>query len=247
MEKKFLWISLVAIAASFAGGFFIANALNRNEMNSLRAENERLKSASAESPDTADDRTISNDELREKIAEADRSPDNFAYQKNLGLALYRYAAMKQDIDLLKESARILDRAAKLQKDDFDIVVGLGNAHFDIGYFGKNNDELQRSREFYRRALTMRPNDAEVLTELGMTFFLYDPPEDALAIDEFQKSLKSNPKHEKTLEFIIQSLLRLKRVSDAENYLAQLRSANPTNETAAALELKIAEAKGPQPK
>src|SRR6266700_928785 len=120
MDKKFLLVSFLAIAASFIGGFFIANALNRGELNTLRAENEKMRSASPERPDVQDDASISDNELHAKIAEADRSPENFEYQKNLGLALYKYAAIKRDDSLLKESARILDRATKLKKDDFDV-------------------------------------------------------------------------------------------------------------------------------
>ena len=242
-----MWISLIAIAASFAGGFFIANALNRSELNLLRAENERLKTASTPAPDAQDQPTISDAELREKIAKADSDPGDFVYQKKLGLALYQYAAMKQDTNLFKESARILDRASKIRKDDLDIMVGLGNAHFDLGFYGKNNDELVIAREYYSRALATRPNDVEIRTDLGLTYFLYDPPDDARAVEEFQRSLRSNPKHEKTLEFMIQSMLRSKRIEDSEKYLAQLQAANPANENLPGLKSKIAEARGAQPK
>lgn len=247
MGKKFLLISLVAVAASFTGGFFVANALNRNELNSLRAENDRLKSASAETSDTKSDASISDDELRSKIAQADATPSDFVYQKNLGLALYKYAAVKNDSGLLKESARILDRAATLKKDDFDVLVGLGNAHFDMGYFGKDTAELVVARDIYGRALAFHPNDVEVRTDLGLTYFLADPPDDKHAIDAFQQSLKNDPKHTKTLEFLIQSLARQKKIADAENYLARLRAADPANETLTGLESKIAEAKNAQGK
>ena len=247
MGKKFLLISLVAVAASFAGGFFVANALNRNELNSLRTENDRLKSASTEISDTNSDASISDDELRSKIAQADANPSDLAYQKNLGLALYKYAAMKSDRGLLKESARILDRAAKLKKDDFDVIVGLGNAHFDMGYFGKDTAELGVARDIYGRALVLKPDDVEVRTDLGLTYFLADPPDDAHAIEAFQRSLKNDPKHAKTLEFLIQSLIRQKNITDAENYLARLRAADPTNETLNGLENKITEAKNAQHK
>jgi tetratricopeptide (TPR) repeat protein len=247
MGKKLVSLSLLTVIASFAGGFLLANALNRNEMNLLRSENEKLKTASDASPETPNDFSLDDNELLDKIAEADKNPRNFDFQKNLGLALYKYAAMKQDTDILKESSRILSRAEDLRRNDLDVIVGLGNAHFDLGYFGKDNSELIRSREFYDRALSMRPNDVEVRTDLGLTYFLVDPPEDEKAITEFQKSLKTNPKHEKTLEFIIQSLLRVNRVADAENYLAWLRSTDPSGETLRPLAAKIEQAKGGQPK
>ena len=242
MSKKFWFLSLLAVIASFFGGFLMANAFNRNELNSLRAENDRLKSSSPESADNSNASSIDNNELTQKIAEADKNPDNFDYQKNLGLALYKYAAMKRDTDLLKESARILGRAANLRSGDLDVLIGLGNAHFDLGYFGKDNAELVRSRDPYTRALALRPNDVEVTTDLGLTYFLVDPPEDQKAVVEFQKSLKSNPKHEKTLEFMIQSLIRLNRLSEAETYLVQLRVADPSSDAIDGLAAKMQQAK-----
>lgn len=247
MDKKFLLVSFLAIAASFVGGFFVANALNRTELESLRAENEKLKAGSIEPPETQDDNSITDDELRAKIAEADRNPGNFDFQKNLGIALYKYAAMKRDDGLLKESARILDRASGQKKDDFDVLVALGNAHFDMGYFGKHSDEFAISREIYIKALAIRATDVEVRTDLGLTYFLADPPDDTLAIAEFQRSLKTDPRHVKTLEFIIQSFIRQKKLAEAETYLATLRSAQPANENLPDLESKITEAKDPQQK
>jgi predicted Zn-dependent protease len=245
--SKFLLFSLIAVIASFAGGFLIANALNRSEMNALRLENERLKIESTESFEGKGETSISDNEIKDKIAEADQNPANFDFQKNLGLALYKYASMKQDTELLKESVRILTRADGLGKDDSEVAIGLGNACFDLGYFGKNNEELIKSREYYNRVLAEQPNDAEVRTDLGLTYFLIDPPDDEKAVAEFQRSLKSDPKHEKTLDFIIQALIRLNRVRDAENYLSQLRAVDPSSESITGLTAKIEEARASQPK
>lgn len=242
MSKKFWFLSLLAVIASFFGGFFMANAFNKAELNSLRAENDRLKASAADSTNTSTESSIDDSELNQKISEADQHPDNFNFQKDLGLALYKYAAMKRDTDLLKESTRILARAAGLRSDDLDVVVGLGNAHFDLGYFGKDNAELGQSRNYYSHALLLRPDDVEVTTDLGLTYFLADPPDDQKAMAEFQKSLKSNPKHEKTLEFMIQSLIRLDRLADAEEFLGQLRDVDPSNEAIDGLKTKIEQAK-----
>ena len=44
MKNKSFWISIIAVIISFAGGFILANAFNRIELDALRAENARLKS-----------------------------------------------------------------------------------------------------------------------------------------------------------------------------------------------------------
>ena len=100
MNGKLFWLSIIAVVVGFLSGFLLANALNRNELSSLRAENERLAKSTNQTSQSASELFLSDEEIREKIAEADQNPKNFAFQKNLGLALYRYAAMKQDAELL---------------------------------------------------------------------------------------------------------------------------------------------------
>ena len=242
MNGKVFWLSIVAVIVSFAGGFLLANALNRSELNTLRGENERLANSQNQSKQNESGLALSDEEIREKIAEADRNPDNFAFQKNLGLALYRYAAMKQDADLLAEVGRLLNRAFENDKQDYDVTVALGNVYFDIGYFKKDNTEFQKAREFYRQALEQKPKDAEVRTDLGLTYFLNAPPEYEKAIAEFQKSLQINPKHEKTLQVLTQTLLSQKKADEAGIYFAKLKEVNSNNQILPELESQISNLK-----
>ena len=245
MNGKVLWLSIVAVIISFAGGFLLANALNRNEMIELRAENGRLTSAVADSEQNEGDGSLSEEEVRDRIAEADKNPNDAAFQKNLGLALYRYAAMKQDANLLSEVGRLLNRAYQSNPKDYDVVVGLGNIYFDIGYFKKENAQFEKAREFYQKALTEKPNDIDVRTDFGLTYFLSNPPEYDEAIAEFQKSLQVNPKHEKSLQVTAQTLLAQNKVAEAEKFVARLREANVNNQYLAQLETQIAGIKGGQ--
>ncbi len=136
MKGKVFWLSIVAVIVSFAGGFLVANALNRSEINQLHAENGRLTTNAAEAKQTETDSTLSVDEIRARIAEADKNPGDAAFQKNLGLALYQYGAMKKDSDTLAEAIRLLSRAHDSNPKDYDVLTTLGNANFDIGYFKK---------------------------------------------------------------------------------------------------------------
>lgn len=221
----------------------MANALNRSELNTLKADNERLK-ISQNSPDQNQSNAgLSDEEIRARIAEADRNPNNFDFQKNLGLALYRYAAMKQDADLLAEVGRVLNRAYENNKQDYDVVVALGNVYFDIAYFKKDNAPFQKAREFYSQALQQNPKDVDVRTDLGLTYFLTDPPENERALAEFQKSLQTNPKHEKTLQVITQTFLAQNDAAEAEKYIAKLKEVNSANQYLAELESRLSQIKG----
>jgi tetratricopeptide (TPR) repeat protein len=243
MNGKVFGLSIVAVIVSFIGGFLLANALNRNELNTLRADTERLKTSQNEPNLNQAGLALSDQEIRDKIAEADRNPGNFAFQKNLGLALYRYAAMEQDADLLAEVGRVLGRAYEINKQDYEILVALGNIYFDIGYFKKDDAPFQKAREFYTLALQQKPNDVDVRTDYGLTYFLTNPPEYEKAVGEFQKSLQTNPKHEKTLQVMTQTFLAQNNTAEAENYLARLKEVNSENEYLAELESRLSEIKG----
>jgi tetratricopeptide (TPR) repeat protein len=226
MNTKFFILTFIAVIISFIGGFLLANALNRNEINQLRGSNEKqLSETTQQSPDQT---TLSDEEIKKRIAEADQNPENISYQKNLGLALYRYAAMKQNAELLGEVSRLLSRANAQNPDDYDVLVALGNANFDIGYIKKENDKLVKSREFYQAALKQKPEDVDVRTDLGLSFYLINPPETDKAITEFEKSLNENPNHEKTLQVIAQAYLSQKNLGEAETYLKRLEKVNPQN-------------------
>ena len=233
MSSRHLLLTLVGVAAAFAGGFLLANGLNRSEIESLHAEIARLQSSVDRGPD-AEKSELSNAEIQEKIKQADARPEDFQYQKNLGIALSKYASMKQDELLLVEAARIIDRAAKLKGDDRDLLVAQGNAHFDIGLAKKDNSEFETARTAYEKALNIKPNDPDVRTDLGLTYFLSDPPDMAKAEGDFKRSLAIDPRHEKSLVFLVQALAKQQKQDEARQYLAKLRSANPQNDAISGL-------------
>lgn len=242
MKGKVFWLSIAAVIASFVGGFLLANALNRNDISTLKAENDRLKNAQIQTKQNETELNLSDEEIQTKIAEADRNPNNFAYQKNLGLALSRYAAMKQDPKLLNEVGRLLNRAFENNRQDYDVIVALGNIYFDIGFFQKDNAQFQKAREFYQKALEQKSNDADVKTDLGLTYFLTDPPENDKAFVELQKALQINPKQEKALQVIAQILISQNKPEEAEKFVKRLKEVNSANQTIPELETKLSEAK-----
>lgn len=229
MNKKSLWISIIAVGLSFVGGFLLANALNRSQMDSISGENGRLKAEQSRQSEGASRESLSSEEIQDKIAEADQNPGNFQFQKNLGLALYRYSAMKKDAAMLPDAIRLLERANGIKPGDRDVQLGLGHGYFDSGYYNKNNKSFESAREYYRQALTEKPGDADIRTEIGLTYFLQDPPDLRMATENFEASLAIDPQHEKTLQFLIQSLVKQNEVEKAGQYLEHLKAANPASE------------------
>ena len=208
---------MLAVIISFIGGFLLANALNRSELNVLRVENERLKSAPPTNSD-ADSATLSDEEIRQRIAEADQNPDNLEFQKNLGIGLYRYATVKQNPALFVDVERLLERVYKKDPKDYDSLVVYGHTLFDIGYAKKDNEKFAQARKIYTEALVLRPKDADIQTDLGLTYFYLDPPEYEKATAELNKTLVLSPNHEHTLQYMTELYALQNKKEEARKYI-----------------------------
>ena len=228
MTSRSIWIAIIASVLGFVAGFMFANTLNRSELAAKPDGSDEPKTVQNSNTSGSADLTLTNEEIQKKIAEADKNPGNFTFQKNLGMSLYRYSAMKQDASILPDALRIMERALALEPADRDLQIGVGNAYFDKGYFDKDNASLIKSREFYGKALASKPADADVRADLALTFFLHEPPDLATAVVEFHKSLASNPKHERALQYLTQTFIKQNDAVKAAATLEKLKQVNPSN-------------------
>ena len=231
---------ILGAASSFIGGFYLSNALNGDEIRILRAENERLAQSINQGEQPNSPPSLSKEEIRKKIVEAEQNKDNFTFQKALGLALYRYAKLKRDRELLPNIAKLLRRANTLNEDDYDVIVSLGNVYFDIGRAKKNKTSLEKAKSLYKKALERNGKDVRVRVDLGRIYFLSTPPNYKKALKEYKEALKINPKHEKSLQSIIQVLIKLKRKEKAAAYLQTLKKISPQNLSAGEFERQLTE-------
>lgn len=238
MKKVSIIITIIAVIASFLGGFLVANSFNRKELNDLRSEIADLQKNQKDDSD----KTLSADEIQARIAEADKNPDNIEFQKNLAFALYAYANTKQDANLLPDILRILRRVYAKDEKNIEVVRTLGNLLFDIGQSKSDNANLAESREFYQKALLIKPKDVEIQTDLATTYLLETPPNTEKAMAELQKSLQLNAKDEKTLQTVVQINLMQNKLKEAENSLAKLKEANPENKSIKVLEAQLLQLK-----
>jgi tetratricopeptide (TPR) repeat protein len=230
MQARHYLITALAGVVCLAAGFLIANKLNRSEFERLRAGAETVKT----STNSNSGFDLSEEEINAKLNEAAQSPDDLQFQKRLGISLYRFGTMKRDAAIIEKALVPLQRANSAEPDDKETIAALGNAYFDIGYFNKDNDSLVKSRDYYEILLNARPDDVETRTDLGLTFFLTEPPDLKNATKNFELSLAIDPKHEKTLQFYIQTLAKQNKTDKAKVALAKLREANPKNPALAEL-------------
>ncbi len=244
MSNKSFWITIVGMAVCFGAGFLLANSLNRNEIAALQAQVEQAKknpaqTSSPAAPGGQQQPELSDAEIKQKISEADASPDNLAFQRDLGAALYRYGGMKQDPALIGESVRLLKRFIDKNPQDYDVIVVMGNALFDMAAMKKDAAGYKAAREYYAKALEIRPNDAEVRADYGSTYFLGEPMEIQKAQAELQKALASDGANERALQFLTQVHIKNGNKAEAEKTFTKLKSVNPNNPMIPALTTQIA--------
>lgn len=243
MNPKFVGLSIFAVVISFIGGFMLANSLNKSEM----ARPSAVATPQSQSTNAQGETNLSPQEITARIAEADQNPTNISYQKSLGIALYKYAGMKQDADLLLEVTRLLNRVYESDPKDYEVLVSLGNCFFDAGLIQKNDQTFKSSRKYYLEALAIKPDDLDVVADIGLIYALSVPPDNAKAIVEFEKALKADPNHERSLQAIVQAHITQNNLTEAEKFFARLQKVNPQNPRIPNLQQQIAGQTTNQPK
>jgi tetratricopeptide (TPR) repeat protein len=245
MDKNTVLYVIAALLLGFIGGFLLANSMNRSEMSALRAQAVQPATANTTSaPATRSgdaEPSLTDDEIKEKVAEADRNPANFDFQKNLGTALYKYSAMKDLPGLLPDTLRILDRADSLNNKDFDVIIALGNAHFDLAFQNKDAVEFQKARDAYTRALAIKPADPDVQTDSAITWYVQPSPDYSKAATALEKVVAANPKQTRAMEFLAQSYIKLGRSDDAQKVIEKIKSVDPSSSSIPELTKQLAAA------
>lgn len=240
MDKNGILLSIITLLVGFIGGFFLANSINRSEMNSMRPA-QSSQSANAAPASNSDEPSLSPEEIKAKLDEADKNPTNFQFQKDLGIGLYRYATMKQDVAVLNDAARILTRANSLDAKDAEVLTNLGNAYFDIGFAKKDMGNFEKARELYGKSLAVR-DDTEVRTDIGVSYYVQPQPDYAKAATELQKVVQANPRHERSLHFLAQVYTEQGKLAEAEKTVAKIKEINPSSKDIQELNAQIARAR-----
>jgi cytochrome c-type biogenesis protein CcmH/NrfG len=105
-----------------------------------------------------------------------------------------------------------------------VLTGLGNANFDA-------ERFEDAEKWYTAALKQKPDDVNLRTDLGLTFFFSEPRDIERAVREFRASLERDPKHVPTLQNLV---VALTAKGDAEAARATLEAVSPQNPALARL-------------
>lgn len=221
MNKENILFGAVGLLAGLIIGFMATNSMNKNSVGVISAadmkQNSNIPPGHPEIPGaggTTGAPGAMSPEVQAAIEKAKQSPNDFDAQTQAADMYYK-------IERFDEAIALLKRANQLRPDDREIVVQLGNANFDGNHF----DEAEK---WYIQALAKKPDDVSVRTDLGLTFVFREPPNYDRAIQEFTKSLETDPNHVQTLQNLTVAYTKKGDSIKAAATLAKLENADPKN-------------------
>ncbi len=218
--QKNITFGIVGLIVGLVVGFFAANSINRN---SAQTASQTLTDAPLQNQQVPNilvkDQPATSGAMLPDVSavidKANNEPTNFDAQIKAG-DLY------QQIKGFDKAAAFYERAQQIKPDDYELIVRLGNIYFDARQF-------ETAAKWYEQALVKKPDDTNVRTDLGITFVERDVPDFDRAVNEFQTSLKTNPKHEPTLYNLGTAYFKKGELEEANKILAQLEAVNPQSQ------------------
>lgn len=246
MARNLLFLT-ASLLLGFVIGFMLANSTSKREGGAATAVASQQAATTGASSATgasagkggAAQQQVSEKEMREAIQTTDSRADDIELQKRFGLALYAYANQTRDPRYLPDAARFLKRAVEADPKDRSTTVSLANALFDMGQLG-DTARFNEARGYYQKALEMDPNDVNVRTDLGLTYYFGEPSDPESAIREYRKSLELDASHEQTLQNLASALIKTGNRKEAEKTIERLRAVNPKNPALSDLEALLAQ-------
>jgi len=120
-------------------------------------------------------------------------------------------------------------------------VLVGNSLFAWGQ-AADASKFGEARVYYNKALATKPEDTNVHTLLGMTYFFGQPSDPERAIKEYRKSLAAEPRHEMALQSLASALIATGALAEAEKRIEELQTVNNANASLSNLRAQLAQAK-----
>lgn len=224
MNKENTLFTIAGLLLGVIIGFLFANSLNRNagmpvSASTVMSQNSNMPPGHPEVPannQESQQAMMNAPEVQAAIQKAKNEPDNFEAQ-------IKAADFYNQIERYDDAITLLQQANKLKPEDYLVIVQLGNATFDANKF-------EEAEKWYSQALSKKPEDVNVRTDLGLTFLLRNPPNYDRAILEFKHSLDTDPKHIKTLQNLTVAYTRKGDAANAKATVAKIASLDPKNES-----------------
>lgn len=227
MNKTNILYGFIGLFVGLIIGFWFANSVNQGAVAAVPPALTADSNIPPGHPDISGGGTQAamGPEVQSAIENAKNLPTDFDAQLKAAEMYYQISRFDEAIEFLKA-------ANKLRPDNHEVIVHLGNAHFD-------SDRYDEAENWYSAALVMKADDINVRTDLGLTFVFRDPPDYDRAIQEFNRSLSVDPNHIQTLQNLTVAYTKKGDTPRAKETLGRLESVDPGNTAVARLREDIA--------
>jgi len=221
INKENALFCTVGLLAGLIIGFMFANSVNQNTtLQQATRQNSNLPAGHPElsggegAQGTQGTQGGPIPEVQAAIEKARNEPNDFDAQMRAAELFYQIQRFEGSIEFLK-------RANQLKPDDYGVIVQIGNANFDA-------DKYEEAEKWYTSALTKKPDDVNVRTDLGLTFVFRATPNYDRAIQEFKRTLEKDPNHVQALQNLTVAYSKKGDLINARATLEKLEAVDPTN-------------------
>jgi tetratricopeptide (TPR) repeat protein len=218
--NKKIMVGSAGLVLGFIVSFLATREINRSGAGAVGAV------ASSPTVSTGGEQAMMG-QVRETIERAKNNPNDFSAQIAAARVYDQIGRTGETVEFLKRAYEINPTEA----NKLNIPPYIAQYYFDQ----KNYVEAEA---WFRRALEGKPDDPDLLTEIGATFIERQPPDPDKAIQYIQSALKINPKDSHALRHLVEAYLRKKDARMAEEALNRLKEAEPNNQAISALQSQI---------
>jgi tetratricopeptide (TPR) repeat protein len=221
MNSDRILFGIGGVLVGVVTGFLFANSVNRATPGTLNASANTTAQNSVLPPDhppigqsegTGEGGALP--QVTEAIERARNSPDDFEAQMTAGDLYYQ-------IQRFDDAADFYKKANELRPAENEPMLKLGNANFDA-------ERYEDAERWYAAVLKRTPNDVNVRTDLGLTFYLRKPRDVDRAIKEFNAALALEPDSEIALQNLALAYKEKSDEASLQRTLDRLRRINPDN-------------------
>jgi tetratricopeptide (TPR) repeat protein len=212
--KKPVVFGICGLILGLVVGFFAANSINRSAVSQPTAAWNPDVIPPGANPQPGNPQGGMMPDVAEAIEKAKNEPQNIEAQ-------LKVADMYSQIQRFDKAAEFYERAAALKPNDFTVNVKTAGTYFDARQF-------ENAAKFYEKALEINPKDIDARTDLGTTFVERQSPDIDRGIQEFQKSLQIDPKHEPTLYNMAVAFSKKGDTDSFQKTVARLETIDPNS-------------------
>src|SRR5215468_5618281 len=224
INKENALFGVIGLLLGLIVGFYFANSVNQGAVLASTSGATQQATSGNLPPGhpnvSGNNQTGSMPETQAVIDKAKQNPTDFQAQLDAAELYYQIQRLDGAIEFLK-------KANELQPDNYDVMVQLGNANFDA-------DRYEVAEKWYAAALAKKPDQPDVRTDYGLTFMFREKPDYDRAIEEFNKTLVADPKHEQALQNLTVAYTKKGDATRAKGSLEKLSQVAPTSSVIAKL-------------